>query len=138
MATAAKSDDRHAGRDGSLYADAAVFDDDAVLARRIELPGREQEKVGSGLASRDLRGAEDVGFEERQQPGYRQRVTDPVEVAVRSDTAWRRQRGEQLFDARYRGQFACERDIDMGTEHFEEAVRQSAPEPGLDLGGQGD
>ena len=69
--TAAKSDDRHAGRDGSLDADRAVFDHDAVLARRVELPGCEQEEVGSGLAPRNLRGAEDMRIEERQQPGYR-------------------------------------------------------------------
>ena len=67
-----------------------------------------------------------------------QRVTDPIEVAVRSDAARRRQCREQLFDARYRGQLAGERDIDMGAERLEEPVRQSTPEAGLDLGGQGD
>ena len=71
MATAAKSDDRHAGGDGSRHANGAVFDYDALLARRIELPGREEEEIGSGLAARDLRGAEDVWLEERQQSGYR-------------------------------------------------------------------
>ena len=38
VTTAAKSDDRHAGGDGSLDTDRAVFDHDAVLARRIEKP----------------------------------------------------------------------------------------------------
>jgi hypothetical protein len=71
MTPAAKPDNRHAGRDGSLHADRAVFDHDAALARRVELPGCEEEEVGSGLAPRDLRGAEDVRIEERQQPGYR-------------------------------------------------------------------
>ena len=59
-------------------------------------------------------------------------------MTVRGDAARRRQCGEELFDARYRGQLAGERDIDMGPEGLEEAVRQSAPEPGLDLGGQSD
>ena len=71
MATAAKSDDGHAGGDGSLYANGAVFDDDAMLARRIELPGCEEEEIGSRLSPLDLRGAEDVRIEERQQAGYR-------------------------------------------------------------------
>src|ERR1700724_3225279 len=66
------------------------------------------------------------------------RVTDPIEVAVRGDAARRRKGGEQLFNARYRGQLAGERDIDIGAECLEEPVRESAPEPGLDLGGQGD
>ena len=35
-------------------------------------------------------------------------------------------------------ELACERDIDMGPESLEEPVRQRTPEPGLDLGGQGD
>ena len=103
MSAAAKSHDRHAGRDGGGDADGAVFYDDALLARRIELPGREQEEIGRRLSPLDLRGAEDVRFEERQQPGYRQRVTEPIEVAVRSDATRRRQCGEQLFDARYCG-----------------------------------
>ena len=68
---AAEPDDRHAGRGGSLDAHGAVFDHDAVLARRIELPCREQEEVGSRLSPLDLRGAEDVRIEERQQPRYR-------------------------------------------------------------------
>jgi len=38
MPTTAKSDDRHFGRDGSLYAHRAVFDDDAVPAPGAELP----------------------------------------------------------------------------------------------------
>ena len=59
-------------------------------------------------------------------------------MTVRGDAARRRQCGEELFDARYRGQLAGERDIDMGPERLEEAVRQGTSEPGLDLGGQGD
>ena len=65
VTTAAKSNDWHAGRDGSLDADRAVFDHDAVLARRIELLGREEEEVGSRLPPLDLRGAEHVRIEER-------------------------------------------------------------------------
>src|ERR1700730_9886830 len=120
VTTPAKSDDRHDGRDRSLPAHRAVFHHDAVLARRIELPGCEQEEVGSGLAPVDLRGAEDVRIEERQRPGYRERVADPVEVAVRSDAARHREGREELFDARGRGQLAGERDIDMGAECLEE------------------
>jgi len=71
MSAAAKPDDRHAGRDGRRDANGAVFDDDAVLARRIELPGCEEEEIGSRLSPFDLRGAEDVRLEERQQAGYR-------------------------------------------------------------------
>jgi len=100
MSAAAKPDNRHACRDGSSHANRAVFDHDAMLPRRIELPGREQEEVGSGLPPLDLRGAEDVRIEQWQQPGYRERVTDPIEVAVRSDAARRRQHREELFDAR--------------------------------------
>ena len=123
----------------AVDADGAVLDDDAVLARRIELPGREQEEIGSRLAPLDLRGAEDVRIEERQQAGspmsaWRTRSRWLFEATQRGAG----KRGEQLFDARYRGQLAGERDIDMGAECLEEPVRQSAPEPGLDLGGQGD
>ena len=92
MTPAAKSHDRHAGGDGRRHADSTVFDYDALLARRIELPGREQEEVGGGLTLGDLRGAEDVRIEERQQPGYRERVADPVEVTVRSDATRHRER----------------------------------------------
>lgn len=138
MSAAAKPDNRHPGRNGSRDANGAVFDDDAMLARRIELPGREKEEIGSRLSPLDLRGAKDVWLEERQQAGYRQRVADPIEVAVRSDAARRRQCGEQLFDTRYRGQLARERDIDMGAETLEKVVPQTTPESGLDLGGQGE
>jgi beta-phosphoglucomutase-like phosphatase (HAD superfamily) len=46
MTAAAKSDNRHAGCDGSLHANRAVLDDDAALTRRTELSGGEQEEVG--------------------------------------------------------------------------------------------
>ena len=71
MTATAKPDDRHAGRDCSRHTDRAVFNDDAMLARRIELPGCEQEEIGRRLPPFDLRGAEDVRIEERQQPGQR-------------------------------------------------------------------
>src|ERR1700751_1397058 len=87
---AAKPDDRHAGRDGSLAAHGAVFNHDALLARRIELPCCEQEEVGSRFSPLYLRGAEDVRIKERQQPGQPESGADPVEVAVRSDAARRR------------------------------------------------
>src|SRR5438105_7236903 len=138
MTATAKPDDRHPGRDRRLHADGAVFDYEAALARHIEPPCREQEEVGRGLASRDLRGAENMRIEERQQPRHRKRMADPIEVAVRSDAARHRQRCEELFDARYRGQLGRERDIDMAAERLEEPVGESAPEPRLDLGGQGD
>jgi hypothetical protein len=65
MTTSAKSDDRHGGRDGGRDTDRAVFNHDAVLARRIELLGREEEEIGSRLPPLDLRGAEHVRIEER-------------------------------------------------------------------------
>ena len=65
MTAAAKPDNRHAGRDGSRHTNGAVFDDDAVLARRLEVPGGEQKEVGGGLAARDLRGAKDMRIKER-------------------------------------------------------------------------
>lgn len=71
MSAAAKPDNRHPRRDGSGHANGAVFDHDALLARRIELPGREEEEIWSRLSPLDLRGAEDVWLEERQQAGYR-------------------------------------------------------------------
>ena len=77
-------------------------------------------------------------IEERQQPGHRERMPDPVEVAVGSDATRHRKRREQLFGAGYSRQLAFEGVVDMSTESLEEPVRQSAPEPGLDLGGQGD
>jgi hypothetical protein len=71
MTAAAKSDCRHAGCYGSLHANRAVLDDDAALARRTELSGGEQEEIGSRLAPLDLRRAEDVWIEKRQQARYR-------------------------------------------------------------------
>ena len=50
MTAAAKPDDRHPGRDCGRDANGAVFDHDAVLARRIELAGCEQEEIGRRLA----------------------------------------------------------------------------------------
>ena len=68
----------------------AVFDDDTRLGHRTELLCGEQKEIWGGLAACDLRGAEDVRIEERQQPGQQERVADPIEVAVRSDAARRR------------------------------------------------
>src|SRR5215831_21424701 len=124
MPTTAKSDDRHFGRDGSLYAHRAVFDDDAVPAPGAELPGCEQEEVGSRLPLPNLRGAEDVRVKKRQQPGHRKRMADPIEMAVRGDAARHRQHREQLLDAGYRDQLLLECDIDMSAEFFEEFLRQ--------------
>ena len=134
--TAAKSDDRHTRRDCCCDADGAVLDDDAVLLRHTELPGCKQKEVGRGLALRDLRRAEDVRIEKRQQPGHRERVVDSVEMAVGRDAARDRQRCEQFLDPRNCGQLVFEGDVDMRTEGFEKPIGQGAPEPGLDLGRQ--
>jgi len=92
---------------------------------------------GAGLAARDLRGAEDMRVEQRQEAGHRECVPDAVEMAVRGDAAPRRQRGEEFLDARYRLQLALEGDVDLGAHRLEEPVRQRAPKPGLDRGSQG-
>ncbi len=77
-------------------------------------------------------------FEQRQEAGHRERVPDAFEMAVRGDAAWRRERGEQFLDARYRQQLAPEGDVDPGAHRLEEPVRQRAPKPGFDLGSQGE
>jgi len=48
MPTTAKYNDRHAGRDGCLYADSAVFDDDAVLAPSTEPAARDRPGADRG------------------------------------------------------------------------------------------
>src|SRR5215467_14197533 len=131
MTAAAKPDNRHAGRERGLHANGAVFNHNAALARGLKLLRGEQKKVGGGLSPRDLRGAEDMRIKERQQPGDRERVTDPIEVAVRGDATRRRQYREQLLDAGYRDQLALESDIDARTKRLEEPIGQNASEPAL-------
>ena len=89
VASAAEADHRHAGRHGSLDPDRAVLNDDAVLVQHIELPRCEQKKIGCRLAPLDLRGAEDVRIEKRQQTSHRKGMPHPVEMAVRSDATRR-------------------------------------------------
>jgi hypothetical protein len=76
--------------------------------------------------------------EQRQEAGHRERVPDTFEMAVRGNAAPRRQRGEELLDARYRQQLALEGDVDLGAHRFEEPARQRAPKSGFDLGSQAD
>src|SRR5215472_11758766 len=55
-------------------------------------------------------------------------------MAVRSDAARGRQRGEKLRDPRNRPQLALECVSRTGGKHLEECVGQLAPEPNLDRG----
>ena len=52
-------------------------------------------------------------------------MADSVEMAVRRDAARRRQRREEFFDARDRGQLAGERYIDIGPERIEKPALTS-------------
>ena len=85
MPAAAEADDGHARGNRRLDARDAVLDDNAVLRRRAETFGSEQEQVGCGFAMSDLDGAEYVRVEKRQEPGHREALADANEMAVRSD-----------------------------------------------------
>src|SRR5260370_14954867 len=65
-------------------------------------------------------------------------MPDAIEMAVRGNAAPRLQRGEEFLDTRYRQQLTLEGDVDLGAHRLEEPVRQRAPEPGFDLGSQGE
>src|SRR6516164_9711907 len=137
MAAAAKADHGHASGDRSFDSGRAVLDNDAVFRPHVQLTGRKQEKIGGRFSTRNLRGAEDMRLEQRQEPGHRQRLPDAVDVAVRGDAARRRQFRKKLLDPRYRSQFTLESDVYAGAHRLKEALRQRASEPGLDFGGQG-
>src|SRR5215472_9071441 len=138
VAACTKPDHRHSRRDRGLDTGRAVLDHDAVCRQHPELPGREEEEVGSGFAMRHLRGAENMRIEQRQQPGDRERLPDAVEMAVRCDATRRRQRREQLLDPGDRRQLALESLIDTGAHPLEEPLRQRAAKSSLDRGGQRD
>ena len=108
MAAAAEADHRHASGNRSFDSRNTVLHHNAVFRRRAETLRGEQEQIGRGLAVRDLRGAEHMRVEKRQQAGHREALADPVEMAVRGDAARRRQRGEQLLDPGHRRQLALE------------------------------
>ena len=108
MAAAAKADDRHSGGDRCLNAGDAVLDHSAVSGPRTETLRREKEQVGGRLAEGDLRGAEHVRVEERQQTGNREPLADAVETAIRCDATRHRQRGEEVLYSYHRRQLVLE------------------------------
>src|SRR5262249_19035303 len=69
MAAAAEANHRHASSNRSFDARNTVLHHYAVFRRRTETLRGEQEQIRRWLPDRDLRGAEHVGLEERQQAG---------------------------------------------------------------------
>ena len=106
MAAAAKADDRNLGGDGCLDAGDAVLDHGAIAGPGTELLRREEEQIGGRLTESDLRGAEHVRVEKRQEPGQCQALADAVETAIRSDASRRRQRGEKVLYSCHRRQLS--------------------------------
>src|SRR6202022_1988260 len=105
--------------------------------RRSQPARREQEEVGGGLSGCDLDGTEDMRLEKAQQPGHRQPLADPLEMAVRGDAAQQGQGVEQLLDAGDRLQLALQDQSRAGPHGLKELVRQRTPEAALDGGTEG-
>ena len=115
MAAAAKSDDRHAGGDRGGNPDNAVLDHDACGRQGAEPARRQQKQIGCRFADRDLHRAEDMRLEKPQQPGQRQPLAHPLQMAVRGDAARARstpsaiRRPRRSASVRVRGRVRCAR-----------------------------
>jgi hypothetical protein len=118
----------HAGRGAGRNPSWRIFDDRHAVRAHAHLRGGEHEYIGSRLASRNLRDAEEAAVETIEQSGQTQRGPHFRVVSARRDTAIASQGIQNHMDARDRLKLLGEGAVRAFPQLIDEARRNVPPQ----------